>query len=856
MREHPKLAEKLRLLYKLKLNPALKSNVDVAKTLGISKQSISKWTRGTPTTYGQKIPDGQVDKLSEMFDVESLWWTLPLDQFEAKVQDRILERFAKPEDISLSFLPITNSEVFGRDNDIEILDAAWRDTSVNVVQFTGFGGIGKSTIVAAWLSLLAKERYKGSKRVYAWSFYWQGASSDIKSSGDFFVEHALNWFGDPNPIQGTPWAKAGRLVRLVRASRTLLILDGLEPLQHRPGPRFGQIDNPAVALLVKELACENTGLCIITSRLPIADLAAYDDGRIKSHTIESLCSKSSVELLKSLGVRGSEEDFTKVVSLYSGHALSLSLLAGYLAVVHKGDLSRWGELRSLLDDKIQGGHARSLMQAYIGWFSREMEGELLYLVGMFDRAVSISDLASLCSTSDIPGLTSRLAKASIPDWLYAAKQLADSRILLREFRNGQTFLDCHPLVRDFLSEFLSAKHPEIWQQGNAAIFYHLQNQIETSPSSITDLEPLFRSVIHGNQAGLHEEAFSLYFVNIKNRYAMLTKGSHFADEACIRSFFVKEWDVAHEGLSEESKFRVIVSAATNLMSLGRIKEAIEPSYSSLKWLHAKEQWLEVLGLAGPLISMHIAAGQIKKALGLIEQLSGVANDTNNAVLIANGKSFLAYINHLMGLKEDAEINFSESDAVIIREKPSAKVTFPTISAYYCKFLLDTGNLDAALERALKTQAWREAKSWQVAIDTTSLLASDLMVLGLIFLARKDLVNAKLYLEKQVQLLQSADEWLYLPTGLNARSKYYLEIADFEAAHADLTMASEISIRTGARFSEWETYLNFAEFYIVQNKLDEAHRFYKKAVGLKGMSEYKFRDQDMQKIRLCLGLDDE
>ncbi len=161
-----------------------------------------------------------------------------------------------------------------------------------------------------------------------------------------------------------------------------------------------------------------------------------------------------------------------------------------------------------------------------------------------------------------------------------------------------------------------------------------------------------------------------------------------------------------------------------------------------------------------------------------------------------------------------------------------------------------------MERALKTQAWREAKSWQVAIDTTSLLASDLMVLGLIFLARKDLVNAKLYLEKQVQLLQSADEWLYLPTGLNARSKYYLEIADFEAAHADLTMASEISIRTGARFSEWETYLNFAEFYIVQNKLDEAHRFYKKAVGLKGMSEYKFRDQDMQKIRLCLGLDDE
>jgi transcriptional regulator with XRE-family HTH domain len=858
MKQHPHLAEKLQLLYQLKLNPALQTNVEVAHALGISKQSISKWTRGTPTTHGNKIPQSKIDTLSELFYVETLWWSLPLVEFEAKVyqlaQERRAERFVKPEDISLSFLPITSSAVFGREHDISLLDQAWRDTDVNVIQLTGFGGIGKSTTVAAWLSQLAKERYKGSKRVYAWSFYWQGAASDIKSSGDFFIEHALNWFGDPNPIQGTPWAKAGRLVRLIRASKTLLILDGLEPLQHRPGPRVGQIDNPAVALLIKELACENSGLCVITSRLPIADLASFDDGRICSHLVESLSREASIELLKSLGVKGSGADFSRAVDMYSGHALSLSLLAGYLAVVHKGNLSKYGELHSLLDDEIYADHARTLMQAYLDWFSCSMAGELLYLVGMFDRSVSMPDLAALCLENEIEGLTNKLAKASQPDWLYCVKQLTYSRILTRDFRGGQTYLDCHPLVRDFISETLSQKFPEIWQSGNQAIFLHLQDKAASCPESNTDLEPLFRAVIHGTQAGLYEDAFALYFLKVKNSYAMLTKGSHYADQACIRSFFVNEWTETHPNLSEDSKFRIIASAAANLMSLGRIDEAIEPSFSSLNWLQEKEQWLEALGIAGPLVSMLIAAGKLQEALKLVEELSGKASATKNLVLIANGESFLAYIKYLMGHNQSAQEYFAASDKIISQPSPSSPVTFPTISSYYCKFLLDSGDSDAALARALKTQAWREDKTWQVAIDTTSLLASDLMVLGLIFLERGDLVNAKLYLEKQVELLQSDDEWLYLPTGLNARSKYYLKTADFKAAHNDLALAAEISIRTGAKFSEWETYLNYCVLYLAQSDLDEARLFYDKTIKLESMADYKFRSKEMSAIASQLGVE--
>jgi tetratricopeptide (TPR) repeat protein len=858
MKQHPQLAEKLQLLYQLKLNPALKTNVEVAQALGISKQSISKWTRGTETSHGDRIPQSKIESLSELFDVEAAWWSLPLSQFEAKAhqraQDRLEERVAKPEDISLSFLPITSSEVFGREQDILFLDQAWRDSDVNVIQLTGFGGIGKSTTVAAWLSLLAKERYKGSKRVYAWSFYWQGASSDIKSSGDFFIEHALNWFGDPNPIEGTPWAKAARLVRLIRASKTLLILDGLEPLQHRPGPRVGQIDNPAVALLVKDLACENDGLCVITSRLPVADLASFDDGRIRSHSVESLSRAASIELLKSLGVRGSNDDFSRAIDMYSGHALSLSLLAGYLAVVHKGKLSECDELHSLLDDEIYAGHARTLMQAYLNWFSQTMAGELLYLVGLFDRSVSMSDLSMLCSESDVDGLTSKLAKASWSDWLYCVKQLTDSRIVTGDYREGQTYLDCHPLVRDFISEKLSQKLPHIWQAGNQAIFVHLQEKAASYPESITDLEPLFRAVIHGTQAGLYEEAFALYYKRIKKgQFSISTEGSHHADQACIRSFFIDQSPKNKTFLNQEEEYYLLSCAAVNLTYLGEIEESTYLSKKCISWFLGKEMWLEAVGSAAPLASLLIAAGRLQEAKELLDSLEGCIKNTKSELINAMARGFLAYFKFLSGDWVAAKRLFESSDEVIVEDTPRSAVQLPTISSYYCKFLLDSGDSEAALERALKTQAWREAKTWQVAIDTTSLLASDLMVLGLIFLEQGDLANAELYLEQQVELLQSADEWLYLPAGLNARAKYYLKIADFEAAHSDLSLAAEISIRTGAKFSEWETYLNFCLLYIAQSDLAGARLFYEKAIDLEGMTDYKFRRDDVRTIESQLGV---
>jgi len=43
-------------------------------------------------------------------------------------------------------LPITGSDVFGREEDIGFLDDAWANQQVNVVTIIAWGGVGKSAL--------------------------------------------------------------------------------------------------------------------------------------------------------------------------------------------------------------------------------------------------------------------------------------------------------------------------------------------------------------------------------------------------------------------------------------------------------------------------------------------------------------------------------------------------------------------------------------------------------------------------------------------------------------------------------------------------------------------------------------
>ena len=91
-----------------------------------------------------------------------------------------------PKKISVARLPVTGSDIFGREEDIAFLDRAWENKDVNVVTIVAWAGVGKSTLVNHWLRRMAAEQYRSAELVFGWSFYRQGTSGETSSADEFF----------------------------------------------------------------------------------------------------------------------------------------------------------------------------------------------------------------------------------------------------------------------------------------------------------------------------------------------------------------------------------------------------------------------------------------------------------------------------------------------------------------------------------------------------------------------------------------------------------------------------------------------------------------------------------------------
>jgi hypothetical protein len=196
---------------------------------------------------------------------------------------------------------------------------------------------------------MAVEQYRSAQLVFGWSFYRQGTSGG-SSSADEFLDAALTWFGDPEPRLGTDWEKGERLAKLVAHRRTLLVLDGLEPLQNPPGSQEGRLREPSLQALLRELAAFNAGLCVITTRMPVADIADHEGTSALRRDLEQLSSDAGAKLLRAHGVKGEEVELRS-----ASHCLALTLLGSYLSDAYNGDIRCRGEVSGRLAHDVRQG---------------------------------------------------------------------------------------------------------------------------------------------------------------------------------------------------------------------------------------------------------------------------------------------------------------------------------------------------------------------------------------------------------------------------------------------------------------------------------------------------------------------
>ena len=422
---------------------------------------------------------------------------------------------------------------------------------------------------------MAAQNYHPAELVYGWSFYRQGTSGGT-SSADEFLDAVLRWFGDPDPRVGTAWEKGERLARLIAHRRTLLVLDGLEPLQNPPGSQEGRLREPALQALFRELAAFNMGLCVITTRLPIVDIADYERTSAPRRELEHLSSDAGGKLLRALGVKGGEAELRSASDEFGGHCLALTLLGSYLTDAYKGDVRCVKEVSGRLGQDVrQGAHARKVMESYQRWFGEGPELSVLRLLGLFDRPADERVLSALLEAPAVPGLTESLTNLSPANWRPILTRLRSAGLLAGNDPNNRAYLDAHPLVREYFGEQLRSQQTEAWKECNRRLYNYYRALAPPLPDNIREMEPLFQAVICGCNAGLFREALhDVYIPRIQRgntSFAANILGARGALLSVLVHFFENGYwgapirgGVEGQRLTEEDQLFILMQAGLNL----------------------------------------------------------------------------------------------------------------------------------------------------------------------------------------------------------------------------------------------------------------------------------------------------
>jgi len=638
------------------------------------------------------------------------------------------------------------AKLIGRDDELELLNEAWAKVQNDekgrrhILTLVALGGEGKTALVAKWAAELAAQDWPGCDAAFAWSFYSQGTREQQAASSDLFLKEALTFFGDDadKAFAASPagaFEKGQRLARLVGQRRSLLILDGLEPLQYAPtAPTPGELKDQGIAALLKGLAQNSHGLCIVTTRYSLPDLKAFWQTTAPEVKLLRLSRDAGVYLLKTLGVKGTTKEFEMLVEDVKGHALTLTLLGSYLRDAHEGDIRKRDLVRlEEADAEEQGGHAFRVMEAYEHAFEREGDKgrrafAILRLLGLFDCPMTADCFGALLQLPAISGLTEPLVSLTEAQLNIALSRLESAKLITMHTDDSaarqsqianRKSVDAHPLVREYFARQLCGQQPDAWRAAHLRLYEHLcASTKEGDQPTLEDLQPLYQAVAHGCQAGLQQKACDdVYRDRIlrgKQHYTWHMLGAYSSELGAHASFFETPWNRLSSSLTEVAQAWLLNEAAFCLRALGRLTEALEPMRAAIEPRVKLGQFDQAAIAASNLSELELTLGEVAGAVGDAEQSVTYADRSGDAFERMSNRGIHANALHQAGRRPEAQTRFREAEQMQQEMQPHYPLLYSLGSFLYCDLLL------AAPERA----AWQTILSINSQPSTINSAVSD------------------------------------------------------------------------------------------------------------------------------------
>jgi len=745
---------------------------------------------------------------------------------------RLRDRPAAQKQVSVAKLPVVSPILLGRETELLKLNEAWISPDIRVISLVAFGGVGKSALAVNWWH---RNQAPGAARVLGWSFYSQGAGEDSQASADPFLDHALRvWFKVENPPNDS-WARGEMLAELIRQDPTLLILDGLEPIQHAPGPMHGRLKDPGMAALLRELAAHNPGLCVCTSRLPLTDLEDFAGTGAEQIDLDNLAPVAGVALLAQLKVQGTEDELRDSSEEFGNHALALTLLGHYLVAACDGDIRKRDTIPTLFDEPGKGGHARRIMRQYEGLFKDRPELAILRILGLFDRPAD-------------PGAVGVLRKLPFfalgeTEWKFSLTDLQKLRLLDKPGTNGP--LDCHPLIREHFGDELRRSHADVFRRAHSKLYGHYAKQAPQLPNSLVEMTPLFYAVYHGCQAGRHQEALEKVYRDRLRRgrdaFLFNSLGAFGVNLSLLANFFEFPWAKAVAGLTPAAQSWVINEAASSLRALGRLDEAVEPTKLGAVTDLQRMDLENAAASLSNLSDLHLTLGAVSDALESARKSVELADRSHDAGEQLLARTTLAHALHNAGEIAQAMELFSRAEKMQVELEPEFRTLYAWQGYQYCDLLLGQGQLAEVRQRATQSFSWAEHNG--------SLLSKAGAHLSLGRSHPLSSPEAATHFDEAVRGLRLAGTLNNLPFGLLARAANFRHLSDFTHAQKDLDEVRVLATRCGMRLHLTDYHLEQARLFLAQSQPDRARPHVAAAAKLIAETGYHRRDAELRQLEL-------
>ena len=753
---------------------------------------------------------------------------------EASVPQPVVEQWPPlaPECVDISHLPETGAALFGREEELSFLDKTWASIdqkspeTARVLAFKAQGGVGKSTLINSWLSDVRRDHFRGASRVFGWSFYSQGVREQGTASADTFITAALKFFGDEAMANSAnpAWDKGARLAYLVGSQRALLVLDGMEPLQSARRVDRGKLLDPGLESLLRGLARQSGGLCIITTREPLAELGKKVG--IIERDLEGISPQASRSLLRSMHISGTDAELEQLAERFGPHALAITLLAVYL---HEQPGRGIGPAREL--EKMPGEKPIDrVLAGFEKWLENSAELEALRLLGFFDRPADEGCLRALRAKSAITGLTERLTDITEADWLRILARLDKFRLLhARKDESGKHFVDTHPLIREHFAQNLKEKNPDAWRAGHRRLYEYLcETTKEGEEPTLEELQPLYQAVAHGCQAGLQQEVcYKLYLDRItrgNESYVIFKLGAFGSELGAVACFFDEPWKRISPALSETIQAWLLNQAAFLLRGLGRLAEALEPMRAGLEMRIKQENWVNAAISAGNLSELELTLGDLFEAVKNAKQSVTYADKSTDTFQRMVSRTTLADALHQAGHRSEADTLYHEAEQMQKERQKDYPLLYSSPGSRYCGLLLanaeraawqtilqlKTQNLEHkapidschfASQRATQTLKWIINGKQSLLNIALNQLALGHATFYQSILEESEVKNSKFEIEQAVSGLRRSGNMHHLPRGLVTRAWLWFLLGAHtgpESAQSDLDEAWEIAERSSMK----------------------------------------------------------